>query len=97
MTTLLAVLTNHLFMYSDLDMDPDDGNNSLYTFRSVAGAITPMVLEYFSETAFRVLLYAGGAIHLIITLWFVVEYIIVNWPNFRAPRFVYRILSKLVI
>ena len=31
------------------------------------------------------------------SLWMVVEYFVVNWPNFRLPGFYYSIVSQYVV
>lgn len=43
---------------------------------------------------FKILLYVGGGIHLVMTLWFVLEYFVTNWPNFKLPKLYYRILEQ---
>jgi hypothetical protein len=35
------------------------------------------------------LLYILGGIHLLFSLWMLLEYFVINWPNFSLPRIVY--------
>lgn len=53
------------------------------------------VLKYvwFSEY----LLYIFGSLHLFFSLWMLLEYFIINWPNFSLPRILYtnKLLSTI--
>ena len=83
----------HTHTHSDLDAP----NNTVFTFFGTVGALLPGTLPYMVRNGvdvFAVLLFLGGVIHLILALWFVIEYFIINWQNFRLPRFTYRLLSK---
>ena len=61
-------------------------------------------LVQYDQTSLRIgktaipiyVLYAYGIVHLILSLWMVLEYFVVNWPNFRLPKFYYRLKSQYV-
>ena len=75
----------------------DDERSSLfYTFYNASGAIRPDFLQYWGDGAYPPVLYTFGSIHLILSIWMVLEYFIVNWPNFRLPSFFYSVLTWYV-
>ncbi len=63
-------------------------NKTDYSVRGAAGAIRPDTDNWFDD----VVVYLLGTIHLVLSLWMLVEYFVVNWPNFVLPRYVYWIL-----
>jgi len=54
------------------------------TFEETIGAIQPGFQDWF-----QVVLYVFGAIHLLFSLWMLMEYFLINWKNFVLPRFFY--------
>lgn len=62
------------------------------TWPDSAGAIKPDVQLYFR----RYLLFILGSFHLLLSLWMVVEYFVVNYPNFHfpLPSFFYTIFER---
>lgn len=62
------------------------------TWPDSAGAIKPDVQLYFR----RYLLFILGSFHLLMSLWMVVEYFVVNYPNFHfpLPSFFYTIFER---
>ncbi len=56
-----------------------------FSFREAAGGIRPDVDDWFE----KYLLYILGAFHLVLTLWMLVEYFVINLPNFVLPRYFY--------
>ena len=65
------------------------------TWPQVAGPIKPEVDVFFRQY----LLFILGAIHLIFSLWMVVEYFLVNYPNFilPLPSFFYTLFGRSVL
>lgn len=64
------------------------------TWPDAAGPIKPNVDLYFRSY----LLFLLGAVHLIFSLWMVVEYFVVNYPNFifPLPSFFYTAFKRCV-
>ncbi|XP_019861438.1 PREDICTED: uncharacterized protein LOC100634093 isoform X2 [Amphimedon queenslandica] len=44
---------------------------------------------------FTIVFYVLGAGHLLLALWIVVEYFIINWPHFKLPTFAYNARAKI--
>lgn len=66
----------------------------IYTFANASGAIKPAFIRYWGDGAYQPVLYTFGSIHLILSIWMVLEYFIINWPNFRLPSFFYSVLTR---
>ena len=64
-----------------------------FTFLNASGAIQPEFLSYW-QGAYRPVLYTFGSVHLILSIWMVLEYFIVKWPNFRLPSLYYTLVSR---
>ncbi len=58
-----------------------------YSVLEAAGPIRPDLDDWIGKFALFIL----GPIHLVLSLWMLVEYFAVNWPNFVLPRYIYRI------
>lgn len=74
---------------------PEDLRSSPFTFTffNASGAIEPEFLPYW-QGVFGPVKLAFGSFHLFLSLWMFLEYFIVNWPNFRLPRFYYSIITR---
>lgn len=70
---------NYLFFLTSGSTMPN------YSFSEAAGAIRPDVDDWFGN----VLLYILGTFHLVLSLWMLVEYFVVNWSNFVLPHYIY--------
>ena len=64
-----------------------------FNFFNSSGAIQPDFLAYWGN-AYRPVLYTFGSIHLILSIWMVLEYFIINWPNFRLPSLYYNLVAR---
>ena len=64
-----------------------------FTFFNSSGAIQPDFLDYWGN-AYRPVLYSFGSIHLILSIWMLLEYFIINWPNFRLPSLYYDLVAR---
>jgi hypothetical protein len=64
-----------------------------FTFFNSSGAIQPDFLAYWGS-AYRPVLYTFGSIHLILSIWMLLEYFIINWPNFRLPSIYYSLVAR---
>jgi hypothetical protein len=87
-TLLLNLLV--LITFSVPDGRQNDAENA--TWPQVAGPIKPEVDVFFRQY----LLFILGAVHLIFSLWMVVEYFVVNYPNFilPLPTFFYTLFGR---
>ena len=65
----------------------NNAKNDVYSFSNAAGAIKPDADDWFEDNV----LYIFGTFHLIFSLWMLVEYFVVNKPNFVLPRLFYLI------
>lgn len=61
----------------------------VYTFLNASGAIQPVFLSYWNG-AYQPVLYSFGSIHLILSIWMVLDYFVVNWPYFKLPSVITR-------
>ena len=66
----------------------------VYVFSNASGAIKPAIISYWRDGAYPVVLYTFGSIHLILSIWMVLEYFIINWPNFRLPSLFYSVITR---
>ena len=80
------------FVIPDVLSD-EDRRSLVYTFFNASGPIQPNFLGYWGN-AYRPVLYVFGVGHLILSIWMVLEYFILNWPNFRLPSLYYSIVSR---
>ena len=62
------------------------------TWPEAAGAFKPDVSTYFDDY----LRYILGVFHLLLTIWMIIEYFVVNYPNFilPLPGFFYKIFRR---
>lgn len=91
---LMSIFTLMAFAIPD-QISKEERGALFYTFFNASGAIQPSFLRYWGE-AYRPVLYVFGTVHLIMSIWMVLEYFIVNWPNFRLPSLFYSIVTKYV-
>jgi inositol 1,4,5-triphosphate receptor type 1 len=66
----------------------------LITYQVPNGAtqiIRPDVAHAMYFWFFNYLIYILGAVHLIMSIWIVLEYFIISWPHFKLPMFCYQI------
>ena len=66
---------------------------SFLTFFNASGPIQPQYLPYWRGSYGQVKL-VFGSFHLFLSLWMFLEYIIVNWPNFKLPRLYYAFITR---
>ena len=64
-----------------------------YTFFNASGAIEPEYLSYW-RGAYRPVKLVFGSFHLLLSIWMVLEYFVVNWPNFKLPRLYYYFITR---
>ena len=67
--------------------------NLVFTFSNSSGAIQPVFLSYWRGT-YRLVLYAFGSVHLVLSIWMALEYFVVNWPHFKLPSVFYSIVTR---
>ena len=72
----------HLSLFTHRE---DNAENDMYSFSNASGAIKPDADDWFEDNV----LYIFGTFHLILSLWMLVEYFVVNKPNFVLPRLFY--------
>ena len=85
---LMSVFTLMAFMIPENLIE-----NRSFTFFNASGAIQPDFLGYWRD-AYRPVLYTFGTFHLILSIWMVLEYFIINWPNFRRPKVYYSLKAQ---
>ena len=90
-TILMSVFTLMAFMIPD-----DLKENHIFTFFNASGAIQPDFLGYW-RGAYRPVLYTFGIFHLILSIWMVLEYFIITWPNFRLPSMYYSLRKRYML
>ena len=76
-----------------VDLNKERSDYYEFTFSDTAGAIHPHFLSYW-RGAYRPVLYTFGSIHLILSIWMVLEYFVINWPNFRLPSIYYSFIAR---
>lgn len=74
-------------------LSDDERQSLVYTFFNSSGAIQPDFLSFW-RGAYRPVLYVFGSIHLILSIWMVLEYFIINWPNFKLPSIYYSLITR---
>ena len=87
---LMSIFTLMAFM---VPTDLEAQTARPFTFFNSSGAIQPDFLSYWGS-AYRPVLYTFGSIHLILSRWMLLEYFIINWPNFRLPSLYYNLLAR---
>ncbi len=73
--------------WCDLSYRKNNEMNDAYSFWSASGAIRPDV-----DAWFFMALNVFGSLHLLLSLWMLVEYFVDNYRNFVLPRLVYWML-----
>ena len=90
---LMSIFTLMAFAIPD-PLSDEKRMSLVYIFSNASGAIKPAFITYWREGSYPPVLYTFGSVHLILSIWMVLEYFIINWPNFRLPSFFYYVLTR---